>query len=85
MARLRAEALASGSPRRSHNDSSPYVSHSESRSDPENGVTEAGEVTSPLEAQRLQSEVESLRWEMERLRAEGLITEAPPSYTEGDR
>ena len=85
MARLRAEALASGSPRQPHNGSSPNVSHSESRSSPENGVTESGEVTSPLEAQRLQSEVESLRWEMERLRAEGLITDAPPSYTEGDR
>ena len=84
VARLRAEALAGGSPGQSHNGSSPNVSHSESRSCPENGVTESGEVTSPLETRRLQSEVESLRREMERLRAEGVIIEAPPSYTEGD-
>ena len=85
VARLRAEVLAGGSPGQSHNGSSPNVSHSESMTSPENGVAESGEVTSPLDTRRLQSEVESLRQEMERLRAEGVIIEAPPSYTEGDR
>ena len=82
VARLRAEALAGGSPRLSHNGSSPNVSHSESTSSPENTVTESGEATSSFDARRLHSEVESLRREMERLRAEGVIIEAPPGYTE---
>jgi hypothetical protein len=43
-----------------------------------------GEASSSYDTRRLQSEVESLRREMERLRAE-VVTEAPPSYTEGDR
>ena len=86
VARLRAEARASGSPRQSHNDSSPNVSHSESTSSPENAVTEFGAgATSSFDTRRLHSEVESLRREMEQLRAEGMIIGAPPSYTEGDR
>lgn len=38
----------------------------------------------PSDTRRLHSEVESLRREMERLRAEGLAIAAPPSYTEGN-
>ena len=82
MARLRAEALAGGSSRQSHNGSSSNLSHPEFTSSPENVVTESGEATSSLDTRRLHSEVESLRREMERLRAEGVIIEAPPSYTE---
>jgi hypothetical protein len=83
VARLRAEALAGGgSPRQSRNGSSPNVSHSEPTSSPENAFTESGEATSSVDTRRLHSEVESLRREMERLRAEGVIIEAPPGYTE---
>jgi hypothetical protein len=82
IARLRAEALTSGSTRQFHNGSSPNVSHYESTSSPANIVTEPREANSPLDARRLHSEVESLRREMERLRAEGVIIEAPPGYTE---
>ena len=86
VARLRAEALASGSsPRQSYNGSSPNVSRPESTSSPENAVAESGEATSSFDTRRLHSEVESLRREMERLRAEGVVIEAPPGYTEGDR
>jgi hypothetical protein len=86
VARLRAEALASGrSPRLSHSGSSPNVSNFESTSSPAIVVTESGEGNSSFDTQRLHSEVESLRREMERLRAEGVIIEAPPGYTEGDR
>jgi hypothetical protein len=60
------------------------VSHSQSTSSPANAVTESGEATSPYDTRRLHSEVESLRREMEQLRTEGLIIEAPPSHTEGD-
>jgi hypothetical protein len=85
-ARLRAEALGSGSPRQSHNGSSPNVPHSESTSSRENAVTEPGGATSSFDTRRLHSEVESLRREVERLRAAGGLTRgAPPSYTEGDR
>jgi hypothetical protein len=83
VARLRAEALARGSHRRSRNGSSPNVSRSESTSSLANAVTEPGEANPPIDdTRRLQSEVEFLRWEMERLRAEGMIIEAPPGYTE---
>lgn len=82
MARLRAEALSSDSPRQSYNDSSPNVSHYESTPPPAIIVTETGEANSPLDTRRLHSEVESLRREMERLRAQGVIIEAPPGYTE---
>jgi hypothetical protein len=38
----------------------------------------------PIDPRRLHSEVENLvRQEMDRLRAQGLVIEAPPSYTEG--
>jgi len=48
-----------------------------------NAVPESREV--PFNPLRLHSEVESLvRREMERLHAEGLVVEAPPSYREGD-
>ena len=85
MARLRAEALSRGSLRLSHNGSSPTVSQSESTSSQANTVTGPGEANAGLDTRRLHSEVESLRREMERLRAEGVVIEAPPSYTEGDR
>ena len=49
-------------------------------------VNESGGATSSYDSRRLQSEVESLRREMDRLRTEGVVvTGAPPSYTEGDR
>jgi hypothetical protein len=82
VARLRAEALARGSHRRSRNGLSPNVSHSESTSSSANAVTGSGEANSSLDTRRLHSEVESLRREMERFRAEGAIIEAPPGYTE---
>jgi hypothetical protein len=81
VARLRAEARARGSPQQPHNGSSPNVSHSESTSSAENAVTESGEATSSFDTRRLHSEVESLRREMERLRAEGVVIEAPPGYS----
>ena len=62
--------------------SSPNVPNIGSTSSSANVVTEPGEAN---DTQRLHSEVESLRREMERLRAQGLIIEAPPSYTDGDR
>jgi hypothetical protein len=80
MARIRTEALRS--PQSRH----PGVSTSnapQSMSSP-NATTESGEAMSPYDTRRLHSEVESLRREMERLRAEGLVIAAPPSYTEGD-
>ena len=82
IARLRAEALNSES-QQSHNDPMPNVSSSTfSR----NVGTEPSGATSLYDPRRLQSEVESLRREMERLRThtEGLSIGAPPSYTEGD-
>jgi hypothetical protein len=85
IARLRAEALSGGSPRQSDSDSSPNVSYHESTPSPANIVTERGEENSSLDTRRLHSEVESLRREMERLRAEGVVIEAPPGYTEGSR
>jgi hypothetical protein len=47
-------------------------------------AAETGGAALPSDTRRLHSEVESLRREMERLRAEGLVIAAPPSYTEGD-
>ena len=85
MARLRAEALISGSPQLSHGGSSPNVSYHESTSSPVNTATESGDANSPVDTRRLHLEVESLRREMERLRAEGVVIEAPPSYTDGHR
>jgi hypothetical protein len=75
LARLRADTLSS---EQSQNSSTSNVS--QSTPSPNTG-TGSGEATSPNDPRRLQSEVEFLRREMERLRAEG---SAPPSYTEGD-
>ena len=66
----------------------PALDISQSTSSP-NAVNESGQVTSMHDPQRLHSEVESLvRREMERLRAEVLVTVAPsgapPSYAEED-
>jgi hypothetical protein len=78
VARLRAEAL---SPQASHNRSTSNGQITPSSS----AGTEPSGAASSYDPQRLHSEVESLRREMERLRTEGLVVEAPPSYTEGDR
>jgi hypothetical protein len=79
MAQLRAEALSS--PQR-HNFRISASNMSQSASSL-NAVTESRE--SPFDTQRLHSEFESLRREVERLREEGLTVAAPPSYAEGDR
>ena len=80
MARLRSEALRSPQP---HLLGVSTSNASQSSSSP-NAVTESGEAVLPYG--RLQSEVVSLRREMERLREEGLANAAPPSYvTEGGR
>jgi hypothetical protein len=78
IARLRAEALSSPQP---HNFRISALNMSQSTS-PLIAVTESGE--SPYDTRRLHSEFESLRREVERLRAEGFVVTAPPSYTEGD-
>ena len=79
LARLRAEALSS---EQSQNPSTSNLSQSTSSP---NAVNESSGATSSYDPRRLQSEVDSLRREMERLRTEGLVvTGAPPSYTEGD-
>jgi hypothetical protein len=81
LARFRSEALSYPQP---HHLGVSTSNVSQSMSSP-NAITEsAGEAMSPYDTRRLHSEVESLRREMERLRAEGLVTAAPPSYTEGD-
>jgi hypothetical protein len=80
LARLRTEALSYPQPRHLGVSTSNV---SQSMSSP-NAITESGEAMSPYDTRRLHSEVESLRREMERLRAEGLVTAAPPSYSEGD-
>jgi len=77
LARLRAEALSSPQP---HNLVSP-LNRPQSTSSLY-AVTESGE--SSLHSRRLHSEFESLRREVERLREEGLVVGAPPSYAEGD-
>jgi hypothetical protein len=92
IARLRAETLGSrqsqAQTRSTSNVSQPETTSSAANL---NTATESGEASSSYNNRRLHSEVESLRREMERLReterlrAEGLVTEAPPSYTEGDR
>jgi hypothetical protein len=81
IARLRAEVLSS---QQSHNHSTSNSSRSTSSP---NTVTESSSgATSSYNPRRLHTEVESLvRQEMERLRTQGLVLEAPPSYTEGDR
>ena len=83
IARFHGEALGSQHP---HDRST--SNESRSASSP-NTVTESpSEATSTSNTRRLHTEVESLvRREMERLRTEGLVLEAPPGYTstEGDR
>jgi hypothetical protein len=78
IARLRAEGLSSPQP---HNFRTSALKMSRSAS-PLNAVTGSGE--SPYDTQRLHTEFESLRREVERLRAEGLVVAAPPSYASGD-
>jgi hypothetical protein len=78
IARLRAEALSSPQPL---NFRVSALNMSQSTSSL-NAVTESGE--SPFDTRRLHSEFESLRQEVERLRAEGFVVGAPPSYDEGD-
>ena len=82
MARLRSEALSSPQPVLGGLTSNV----SPSMSSP-NDITESGEAMpqTPYDTWRLHSEVESLRREMVRLREEGLVNPAPPSYTDGDR
>jgi hypothetical protein len=80
IARLRAQTLGS---RQSQTRLTLNVSQPEASTSSESAAT--GNASSSYDTRRLHSEVESLRREMERLRAEGLVTEAPPSYTEGDR
>jgi hypothetical protein len=78
IARLRAEALRSPQP---PNFQVSALNMFQSTS-PLNVVTESGE--SPYDTRRLHSEFESLRREVERLREEGFVIGAPPSYAEGD-
>ncbi len=81
IARLRAEALNS---QESHDRSTSDSSRSTSSPNMVTGSS-SGAISS-YNPQRLHTEVESLvRQEMERLRTEGLMLEAPPSYTEGGR
>ena len=89
IARLRAQTLGS---RQSQSRSTLDVPQAEASTSSANAATGSGEASSSsYDPRRLHSEVESLRREMEqlreieRLRAEGLVIEAPPSYTEGDR
>ena len=82
LARLRSEALSSERP---HHPSTSDLNVSQPTSSP-SAANESSGATSSYDPRRLQSEVESLRREMERMRTEGLVlTGAPPSYTEGDR
>jgi hypothetical protein len=76
-ARLRAEALSSPQP-----DNLQVALNTSQSTSLLNAVTKSGE--SPSDTRRLHSEFESLRREVERLREEGLVVAAPPSYTEGD-
>jgi hypothetical protein len=74
LARLRAEAQWT------HTHSESSLNGPQPRSSPAIANQPRG-ATSGLDARRLESEVESLRREMQELRAERL--EAPPSYTDG--
>ena len=76
IARLRAEALSSP---RSHKFRVTNMTQSTSSL---NAVTESEE--SLHDSRRLHTEFESLRREVEQLRAEGLVGGAPPSYESGD-
>jgi hypothetical protein len=78
IARLRAETLRSQAPQNLLTSNlPPSTSSSTTVSEPSGAAS--------YDPQRLHSEVESLRREMEQLRTERLVVEAPPSYTEGDR
>ncbi|KAF8497612.1 hypothetical protein F5888DRAFT_1923669 [Russula emetica] len=79
LARLRAEVLTSQQPDNPQ-DSTSNVSRPTFSPV---AVAETGGEALPYDTRRLHSEVESLRREMERLRAEGLVNAVPPSYTEG--
>ena len=76
--RLRAEALNS---QHSYNNSTSNTSLTASSA---NAAPESSGATSSYDPRRLHTEVESLRREVELLRAEGVVPGAPPSYTEGD-
>ena len=76
LARLRAEALSS------QNTLSPQSPDTLQSSSPQTGVTEQSGAIQSLEAQRLRSEVDFLRREMQQLLTER--HELPPSYTSGD-
>ena len=76
IARLRAQTLGS---QQSQTRSTSSVSQPETTSSA-NAATESGEAPSPYDTRRLHSEVESLRREIERLRADRLVDEAPPTY-----
>ncbi len=80
LALLRAEALTSQKPDKPRDATSnvPWSTFSPI------AVAETGGAALPSDTRRLHSEVESLRREMEQLRAEGLAIAAPPSYMEGD-
>jgi hypothetical protein len=80
IARLRTEAVSSPQP---HNFRISALNMSQSTS-PLNPVTEFGEPPYRDDTRRLHSEFESLRREVERLREEGFVVTAPPSYAEGD-
>jgi hypothetical protein len=80
IARIRAETLTSSqqSPDRSTSNLSRSTSSPNTVTESSSGGTSSHN--------RLHTEVESLvRREMDRLRTQGLVLEAPPSYTEGDR
>jgi len=78
LARLRAVALTS-----QHDNPQNSTSNVSLTAFSPTAVAETGGAALPSDTRRLHSEVESLRREMELLRAEGLVIAAPPSYTEG--
>lgn len=81
IARIRAEAL---SLQQSPTDTNSTSNLSPSTTSPNTATESSSGGASSYN--RLHTEVESLvRQEMNRLRTQGLVLEAPPSYTEGDR
>ena len=79
LARLRADTLTSQQPNNPQgstlNVSQPTVTSSQT------AVVETDGTALPYDTRRLHSEFESIRREMDRLRAEGLVIAAPPSYS----